>query len=153
MSPGGRRVTASGAVMFPIAMLPGATADRRLQADDMAGIRDLYPGAQFSRVTSSISGYVKKNGAGVFGAHLVAFNLETGSLTGGFSLNTEGEFVIGGLSPGTYLVRVEPLDDADPESFFSGPIDIDFRATYASRAIVAPAGGGADSITVEVRPK
>jgi hypothetical protein len=153
MDPSGRRVVASGAVMFPIAMSPGAISDRQLQADDLAGIRDLYPGAAFSRETSSISGYVKKNGVGVFGAHVAAFNLETGDLTGGFSLNVEGEFVIGGLSPGTYLLRVEPLDDADLESFFTGPIDIEFQVGYAPRAVVAPAGGGADPITIEVRPK
>ena len=151
--PGGRRVIASGAVMFPIAMSPGAVADRQLQADDMAGIRDIYQGPQFTSTTSSISGFVKKDGSGVFGAHAVAFNLEDGSLVGGFSLNIEGEFVIGGLSPGTYLVRVEPLDDADTEGFFTGHIDADFGVAYAARSVVAPVGAGADPVTVRVRPK
>ena len=42
LATGGRRVLGSGAVMFPIALTPGATADRVLQADDIAGVSDLY---------------------------------------------------------------------------------------------------------------
>ncbi|MBA3272081.1 MAG: matrixin family metalloprotease, partial [Acidobacteria bacterium] len=153
LSPNGRRVIASGAVMFPISFSPGAIADRLLQPDDRAGIRDLYPGTQFDQTTSSISGFVTKGGRGVLGAHAVAINLRDGTTIGGFTLNAEGEFVIGGVSPGTYLVRVEPLDDADTDSFFSGPIDVDFQVAYGARIVIAPAGGGADPITVPVRAK
>jgi len=153
MIPGGRRVLASGAVMFPIAFAAGSIADRQLQPDDLAGISDLYPASGFEEATSSISGRITKNGAGIFGAHVVAVNLATGTLVGGFSLNTQGEYAIAGLLPGSYLVRVEPLDDADTDSFFAGPIDPDFRVTYGSRVVIAPAGGGSDPIDVEVRPK
>jgi hypothetical protein len=150
---GGRRVVASGAVMFPIAFAAGAIADRLLQPDDRAAISDLYPRADFDRSSSSISGRVTKNGDGVFGAHVAAFHLETGDIIGGFTLDAAGEFVIGGLRPGTYLVRAEPLDDAEPESFFTGPIDVDFRVAYCPRVVVAPAGGTSDLAAVEVRPK
>jgi hypothetical protein len=153
MIAGGRRVIASGAVMFPIAFTAGAIADRQLQPDDVAGISDLYPASGFEQTTSSISGHVRKNGAGVFGAHVAAFNLETGVLVGGFSLNDDGEFVIAGLAPGAYVVRAEPLDDADPESFTPGAVDVDFRVAYASRVVIAPAGGGSDPVEVQVRPK
>ncbi len=153
MSGGGRRVVGSGAVMFPIALTPGATADRQLQIDDRAGISDLYPSSGFSQSTSSISGRVLKNGVGVFAAHVVAFNLETGDLVGGFALNAEGEYVISGLTPGVYLVRAEPLDDADTDSFFAGPIDVNFRAAYGARVIVAPRGAGSDRVDVQVVPK
>ena len=37
---------------------------------------------------------------------------------GPFTLTADGEFSIGGLSPGPKVVRVEPLDDADTDSFF-----------------------------------
>ena len=151
--PGGRRVIASGAVMFPIAFSPGATADRTLQPDDIAGLSELYPSAQFSVATSSISGRITKNGSGVYGAHAVAVNLETGVSIAGFSLSPTGEYVIAGLPPGAYLIRVEPLDDADTDSFFSGPIDVDFQVTYGSRIVTAPAGGGSDPLDVTVRPK
>ena len=60
---------------------------------------------------------------------------------------------IGGLAPGAYIVRVEPLDDADTESFFSGPVDVDFRVTYASRVVIAPRRGGTEDVDVQVTPK
>lgn len=149
----GRRVIASGAAMFPIAFSAGSIGERVLQADDRAGVSELYPGPSFDSTTSSISGRVTKNGAGVFGAHVVAVNLERGTLVGGFALNEQGEYVIAGLAPGAYLIRVEPLDDASVDSFFSSPIDIDFQVTYGSRVVIAPEGGGADPLDVTVRPK
>ncbi len=150
---GGRRVVGSGAVMFPIALIAGAIADRQLQPDDRAAISDLYPRAGANAVASSISGRVTKNGTGVFGAHIAAFNLETGVLIGGFALNAQGEFVIGGLTPGPYVVRAEPLDDADTDSFFSGLIDVDFGVAYGSRLVIAPEGGGSDPVELQVRAK
>lgn len=153
MIAGGRRVVASGAVMFPIALSAGAIADRQLQPDDAAGISDVYPTAAFATSTGSISGRVTKNGTGLFGAHVVAINLATGTMIGGFALTPQGEFVIGGLAPGSYVLRVEPLDDADTDGFFSGAVDVDFRVTYAARVVIAPAGGGSTPVTIEVRPK
>ena len=149
---GSRRVIGSGAVMFPIAHSSGATADRVLQADDIAGISDLYPG-RAPLDTGGIVGRVTKNGAGVTGAHVVAFNPETGILVGNFTLNSQGEFVIARLPPGPYILRVEPLDDADPDSFFPAAIDTDFRVTYAPRMVVAPHGGSSPSIEIRVQAK
>ena len=148
-----RRVVASGAVMFPIAMAPGAIADRVLQPDDIAGISELYPAGTFRSDTGVISGTVTKNGAGAFGAHIVAFNPRNGRLVGGFALNEHGEFAIAGLPPGTYIVRAEPLDDADVDGFFSIPIDVEFRATYATRVVTVPAGGASGDVNIAVRPK
>ena len=153
MVSGGRRVIGSGAVMFPIALSAGSIADRTLQPDDRAGISDLYPRAGFDEDASSISGRVTKNGSGVFGAHITAFNLETGDIVGGFTLNANGDYVIGALPPGPYLVRVEPLDDADTESFFPGITDVNFSAIFSPRLVIAPTGGNADGVNVEVRPK
>lgn len=152
---GGRRVLATGAVMFPIAMTPGAIADRVLQPDDIAGIGDLYPatGAAAAAHSSSINGRVTKNGAPVFGAHVVAFNLQTGALVGGFSLGDNGEFVIAGLEPGAHVLRVEPIDDADPASFFAGSIDAAFQVTFARKLVVAPRDGTSEAVTIEVKPR
>jgi hypothetical protein len=149
----GRRVLGSGAVMFPIALTPGSTADRALQADDEAAVQDLYAVDPARRTTGSITGRVTKNGRGVFGAHIVAFHPETGRLIGGFSLNANGDFVIAGLDPGPHVLRVEPLDDADVESFLSGDVDVDFRAAYAPRMVVAPSGGSSGSVEIQVVPK
>ena len=152
---GGRRVLGSAAVMFPIALGRGITRDRQLQPDDIAGVSDLYPAAGFRAGTGVASGRVTRNGSGIVGAHVVAFNPATGVLIAGFTLNNDGEFQIAGLAPGPYLIRVEPLDDADVDSFFSRPaaIDVGFLVTFHSRLFVAPAGGAGERFTVAVRPR
>ena len=153
MNEGGhRRVLATGTVMFPIAYAAGTTAGRRLRADDIAGISDLYPGGKFKEDTGSISGRVTKSGQGVFGAHIVAFNPTTRALVGNFSLDPLGRFSIAGLTPGLYVVRVEPVDDADVESFFESepPADIDFRAAFHDRLVGVPRGGDSGAIEVKV---
>ena len=152
-SAGARRVVGAGAVMFPIAFAPGSIADRELQPDDIAGIGDLYPNTGRDAETGAIHGHVLKNGRGVFGAHVVAYNPATGDLIGNFSLNESGEFVITGLTPGPHLLRVEPLDDADVESFFAGAADVDFRVAYAPRLVVAPQGGASSLVEISVVPK
>lgn len=152
-SSGGRRVLGSGAVMFPIALTAGAIGDRALQADDLAGLSDLYPGAAALVDTGGIVGRVTKNGQGVPGAHVVAFHPETGALIGNFTLTPSGDFVIARLAPGPYILRVEPIDDADPDSFLGTPIDADFRVTYAPRMVVAPKGGSSNPIEIRVLPK
>jgi hypothetical protein len=150
---GGRRVLGSGAVMFPIALSPGATADRVLQEDDIAGVSDLYPNASAALETGGLVGRVTRNGQGVFGAHVVAFNPESGLLVGNFTLNDRGEFVIARLPPGAYILRAEPIDDAEPDSFFPVLVDVDFRVTYAPRMVVAPRGGSSAPVEIQVLPK
>jgi len=150
---GTRRVIGSGAVMFPIAMSSGSIADRVLQPDDVTGISELYPSSDFLETTGSIAGRVTKAGRGVFGAHIAAFHLQTGRLIGGFSLNDNGEFVVAGLEAGAYVVRAEPLDDVDPDGFFTMPVDVDFRVAYATRLVVVPRGGGIGAIEIAVSPK
>jgi hypothetical protein len=152
---GGRRLLASGAVMFPVAFTAGNIVDRDLTADDIAGVSDIYPDGEFRRATGTLQGTVTKSGKGIFGAHIVAFNLRTGDLVGGFSLDDTGAFAIAGLAPGTYIVRVEPLDDGDVESFFESPstVDADFKATYHERLVTVPEGGGSVPVAVEVVAK
>jgi hypothetical protein len=75
-------------------------------------------------------------------------------LIGGFALGEDGEFQILGLTPGPYVVRVEPLDDADIDSFFTlEDVDIDFLVTYYPRLVAAPSGGVGTRFDVTVRPK
>jgi hypothetical protein len=152
---GGRRLLASGAVMFPIAFTAGNIVDRDLTADDIAGVSDIYPDGQFRQTTGTLQGTVTKGGKGVFGAHVVAFNLRSGDLVGGFSLDTTGAFAIAGLAAGTYVVRIEPLDDGDVESFFenTSAVDADFKAKYYERLVTVPEGGGSAQIAVEVVAK
>ena len=141
--------------MFPIAFTAGSTAGRTLQPDDVAGISDLYPADGFRSSTGSISGTVTKNGNGVFGAHVIAFSPATGALVANFTLDESGRFSIAGLTPGAWLVRVEPLDDAEVDSFFdrSAPVDLDFRVTFADSLVIVPRGADSGSVAIQVAPK
>ncbi|HEX6323962.1 MAG TPA: matrixin family metalloprotease [Vicinamibacterales bacterium] len=153
LTAGRRRVIAKQAVMFPIAFPTGNISDRRLKADDIAGAADIYPAANFEREHGSISGRVRLDGRGVFGAHVTAFSLESGKIIGGFSLDDEGAFVISGLEPGLHVVRVEPLDDGDTGSFFSASenVEVNFKAAIVPRLVSVPRGGSSGDITIEVR--
>ena len=153
--PGGRRVLGAEAVMFPIAFAAGSIHDRTLKADDLAGITDVYGNTSARRLRGSISGRVTKNGGGVLGAHVVAFSTRTGALVGGLTLNEDGGYTIAGLEPGPYVVRVEPLDDADIDSFFDSDtdVDIDFKVQFHDGIVVVPEGGGVRSVDIKVTPK
>lgn len=155
---GGRRVIAAEAVMFPIAFTAGSVAGRQPRADDMAGMAELYPASDGSwRRLGSISGRITRNGQGVFGAHIVAFNPNTGRLVGNLSVDRRGSFAIASLEPGAYVLRVEPLDDADLASYFGDEdipaVDLDFRVTYYQRLVTVPEGGGAMSVEIAVTAK
>ena len=130
---GGRRVLGSGAVMFPIALTAGSIADRQLQPDDRAGISDLYPDGDFHRTKRAASAAASPRTAAASSARTWSrrSTSRTGTLVGGFTLEDGRQYVVAGLSPGAYIIRAEPLDDADTDSFFSGPIDADFRVATA----------------------
>jgi len=149
---GGRRLIAAAAVMFPIAYANGSTTGRTLTADDIAGTSDIYPDGGFRETTGSIEGRVTLNGKGVYGAHVVAYHMQTGALVGNFTLDDSGSFVIAGLQEGPHLLRVEPLDDADVESFFddSSRVEQGFAPRIYDRIVVVPRGGVAPSVTVTV---
>jgi hypothetical protein len=150
---GGRRVLGSGAVMFPISLGRGVVADRTLQPDDIAGVSDLYPDGDFRSDTGIINGRVRMSGAGVNGAHVVAFDPQGGTLIGNFSA-PDGTFRIAGLTPGPHVIRVEPLDDADVDSFIDSPgVNVNFQVTFHPRLVVAPAGGANPSVDVAVQPR
>jgi len=151
---GGRRVLGAESVMFPIAFSAG-NLNRAPRADDVAGLSDVYGGDQFRSSTGSITGRVTKNGSGVLGAHVIAFNPETGHMVGGFSLAADGAFTIGGLEPGLHVVRAEPLDDGEVGSFIdpSQPVDLDFKPAIYGRLVAVPRGGTASRIDVKVTPK
>lgn len=152
---GGRTVLGKRAVMFPIAYPRGNIEDRTLEADDISGITEIYGSSAANRDLGAIQGRVTLNGAGVFGAHVTAFNSATGALVSGFSLNQQGEFVIASLQPGVYVLRVEPLDDADIDSFFDEEpvVNLNFRAAYHASLVAVPAGGAGPSVEIKVQSK
>jgi hypothetical protein len=151
---GGRRVLGAEAVMFPIAFTAGGL-NRAPRADDIAGISDIYGSDQFRQTTGSMSGRVTKNGTGIVGAHVVAFNPATGKMVATFTLSQDGAFVIAGLEPGLHIVRVEPLDDADATSFLdtSFNVDANFKVTFYDRIVTVPRGGTARNVDLAVVAK
>jgi hypothetical protein len=150
----GRRVLSAEAVMFPIAFSTGVL-NRALRADDIAGIGDIYGTETFRSSHGSIAGRVTKNGAGVLGAHVVAFSPASGKLVAGFSLSPDGTFVVGGLEPGAYILRAEPLDDGDATSFLESSltIDVDFKPAFYERLVTVPRGGTSRSVEIKVVAK
>lgn len=154
---GGRRVIAAEAVMFPIAFAAGNVSGRTLRADDMAGITELYPRQGAARSLGSVSGRVTKDGEGVFGAHVVAFQPNTGKLVGGLTFDDTGSFAISSLEPGSYILRVEPLDDADLDSFFAEEdipkVDQNFKVAYFHQLLIVPEAGGATTAEIKVVAK
>jgi hypothetical protein len=150
---GRRRVLATASVMFPIAFGRGNIADRQLQPDDVAAISVLYPEAAFAESTGEIGGTVRKDSRPVAGAHVIAFNPHANTMIAAFT-NAMGAFRISGLPPGFHVVRVEPLDDAEIDSFFStSATDADFRVAFHPRLVTAPAGGSDVAIELRVSPK
>jgi hypothetical protein len=155
VSGAGRHVLAAESVMFPLAFGAGNISSRTLRADDIAGVSDLYPDGGFEETTGSISGRVTKNNDGLFGAHIVAFNPATGRLVGNFTLNSNGQFSIAGLAPGPHVLRLEPLDDAEVDSFFEldEPLDFNFRARFHDKLVVVPRGGDSGNVEIRTVPK
>jgi hypothetical protein len=39
------------------------------------------------------------------------------------------------------------------ESFFSAPVELDFRVSYAPSIVVAPRGGSSSAVEIKVIPK
>jgi hypothetical protein len=151
---GGRRVLGAEAVMFPIAFSAG-TLNRSLRADDIAGLSDIYGNDTFRKSTGSVTGRVTKNGTGVYGAHVVAFNPASAKLIASFTLAEDGNFTIAGLEPGPQVLRVEPLDDADISSFLdtTPTVDVNFKPAFYNKLVSVPRGGTARGVELKVVAK
>lgn len=101
------------------------TKARPLVADDIAGISALYPGANYTASTGSITGKVQLNGNGVNMASVVALSLN-GTAVSALS-NPDGSYRIDGIPPGDYYVFTQPLppaqqDEAGPAAIYP-PVD------------------------------
>lgn len=146
----------ANATMIPFIL--NSTDQRTLELDDRAGISTIYPesasrpggvtpgGVDFFATTGKITGTVVSGftGAAIFGAHVEAINLadpvpeqSISAISGELTLrNGHGEFTIYGLPPGSYAVRIVPLDgihtiaaDANVGGVFNG-LDINFEVEF-----------------------
>jgi hypothetical protein len=118
-------------------MYPTSTIDDvplgELNPDDIAAISMLYPAPTFSAATGKISGsVVRANGSVVRGANVIAYGTGADSLMNRISTVTDyfeqnnGNFTILGLTPGSYYVRIEPIDPEFTEGSSVGPYSYDF---------------------------
>jgi hypothetical protein len=144
----------AGATMVPF--ITNDISQRTLELDDRAGISTIYAesaarglsadGIDFGATTGTISGTVLNgyNSAALFGAHVEAYNLAApdaahsiSAISGELTLrNGQGEYTIHGLPPGSYAVRIVPLDGVNTvaaDANIGGPyagIDIGFEPEF-----------------------
>lgn len=144
----------AGATMVPF--ISNDISQRTLELDDQAGISTIFPesaarglsadGVDFNATTGTISGTVLNgfNNLALFGAHVEAYNLAApdaahsiSAISGELTLrNGQGEYTIHGLPPGTYAVRIVPLDGVNTiaaDANIGGPyngLDIGFEPEF-----------------------
>ncbi|MDA0334781.1 MAG: beta-propeller fold lactonase family protein [bacterium] len=148
--------------MNPFYFSDGPGQSTSLATDDLTGVRVLYPTAEFTASTSTITGHVTSlEGTGIFGAHVTAVNLNSGELYSTLSgadtgILDRGAYTLHGLPAGSYQIAIEPLGHGIDESNFSDlfvGIDTDFPAEFfgnttaaeeARPVIVVPGTSSAD---------
>jgi FlgD Ig-like domain/Matrixin len=148
------------ATMIPY--IQNDTSQRTLELDDRAGLSTVYPesasrpggvtpgGVDFAATTGTISGTCVSGytGAATFGAHVEAINLADPSPDASISAisgeltvrNGQGDWMIHGLPPGTYVVAIVPTDgvhtilaDENLGGIFNG-LDINFEPEFWNAA-------------------
>ena len=128
------------ATMNPLAG-SGVTFFRVLQTDDRIACSVLYPEPEFSRSTGGIAGSVLLEGAGVYGAHVVALDEAGRAVTSALS-GEDGSYRISGLPPGSYRLYAEPLDGPVMERNIIKPRNSpDFNTRFSTTFL----GSGSDS--------
>ncbi len=146
-------LVAAEAVMFPY-FNPGSIIARRLKADDIAGVAEIYPDGGHRENTGSIAGRVRLDERGIFGPHIMAFNPFTGTMIAGFALEN-GEFVISGLARGPHIIRVEPIDDGTVMDFLDEPpaVELNFRTLFLPRLVNVERGVTTPPVDIVVKSK
>lgn len=108
------------AIMYPFGDTEATGQQRTLAIDDTAGIAFLYPASNFASSTGTISGAIKLNGAGIFAAHVVAVDANSGAAVLDGLTNPDGTYKLVGVPPGTYNVLALPLAGVYTLNDFSG---------------------------------
>ena len=121
-----------GASMFAVAARQSNTL-AMLSADDIAFITTVYPRPGSPQSVGVIRGRVERStGGAVRGALIVALNPANGTIVGGIT-DAQGDYEIGSVPPGSYLVYAEPLDGPlDPSRLSRAGIgaDVAFRTGF-----------------------
>ena len=106
------------AVMFP-AGDTGESQQRTLSTDDLIGMSFLYPSSNFASYLGAISGQAFfPNVGGIFAAHVVAIDANTGNVVLDGLTNADGTYKLF-VPPGSYNVLVLPLAPDDYHGIYS----------------------------------
>jgi hypothetical protein len=131
------------AVMFPYS----PDQERVLSFDDVAAMAELYPKANPEVPLGSISGTVRLNGNGVFGAHVYAESQTGANPFNGFNVRKspvsalslpDGTYKITGVPADVYVITAEPLDlpvvnndiSDFPKGFGQGAVQTNFTTRW-----------------------
>lgn len=121
-------------VMYPFLLTGGPRSPIR---DDIAWVSWLYPQPDFAAATGTIRGRImRRSGSPLAGANVVAVQVTEGgegslqlsrsevvSVVSDFLIETNGGYELPGLTPGDYVVFIEPLRSAFTEGSNVGPFD------------------------------
>mgnify|MGYP005627965773 FL=1 len=129
--------------MNPFNRGDGPGEGQSLEADDVAGVSVLYPAPGYLESVGAITGTVADaDGISLFGVHLMTENIDTGELFSTLSgaypeLDNPGQYLLPGLTPGSYRLRISPIGGVLSEENFGGiftGLATDFPAEYYDNA-------------------
>ena len=153
ISGGGRRVLGSGAVMFPIALRPDRSPTASC-SPTIARASTIFTRRRTSaRRPAASAGASPRMATACLARMWRRSTSRPARSSAGFHSNPTAPTSSRACHPARTSSAPEPLDDADTDSFFSGPVDVDFRVAYGARVVIAPAGGSSEPVNIQVRPK
>ncbi len=123
----GHSLGAAHAAMGGATMLYAGTygigAQAALTVDEVAFARTVYPAANILSNLAGLKGTVTKNGAAVLGA-VICLEGTNGILAASTVSLTNGSYRITGVPPGSYNVRVTPLDPSTASAWLIRGSDV-----------------------------
>ncbi len=122
------------ATMFPFTSA-GATHQRSLALDDIAGVNGVYQTVENFWSTGAVTGTVTKSAANLYGAHVVARSVVDGVTYASAISKPDGTYLLSGLPQGPYQIYAEPLDGPVGDtnitsSFYTTGKDSSFQTTF-----------------------
>ena len=115
---------------------PGVNQRTGLSADEISAARALYPASGQMTSLGMVRGTITKNGSPVLGGVVVLEQIGSGNAVAGTLSRLTGSYELPALDPGTYNIRVVPLDPGSaPEALMRG-VDISPEFTSADSSFL-----------------
>jgi len=92
----------------------------KLSCDDIHAIGALYPSSSFTTGRGTISGSVANGSSAIFGAHVLAISKTRGTVVSSAISQSNGNYTIPNLEPGSYYLMVEPFQMSQPITALCG---------------------------------